>query len=94
MLVEVPDVEAVEWTRPEDFSADGNELVKKLVGLRKGGFLTAFADGATTFISDGIPPETLRRFLGRDDRETFSPGIWQRWTRFVRPDDAPAAKAK
>jgi len=32
--------------------------------------------------------------LGRNDMEVIPRGDRQRWTRFVRPDDAPAVKGK
>ena len=85
MLVEVPDEAAVEWTRPEDFSIDTKEPVKKLVGLRKGGFLTAFADGAPQFISDGITPKNLQLLLIRNDHELVSREDLRTWVRFVPP---------
>ena len=69
MLIEVPDEAAVEWTRPEDFPIDTEQLMKKLVGLRTGGFLTAFADGAPQFISKSIAPQLLQRLLIRNDGE-------------------------
>ena len=67
MLVEVPDEAAVEWTKPEDFPIDTKKPVKKLVGLRKKGFLTAFADGSPRFISEDITPKMLRLLLIRND---------------------------
>ncbi len=70
MLVEVPDAAAVVWTRPDDFPANADQPLKHLLGLRRGGFLTAFADGAPHFIYDGIPPEMLRRLLVRNDHQS------------------------
>jgi hypothetical protein len=86
MLVEVPDEAAVEWTRPEDFPVGEKELLKKTVGLRKGGVLTAFADGAPQFISDNIPPDVLREAMIRDlnDRR-LSHNAWLPWARVVPP---------
>ena len=93
MLVEVPDEAAVEWTRPEDFPADTKEPAKKLVGLRKGGFLTVFADAAPEFISDAIGPETLRQLMTRNGRELVPPEDRKRWVHFVRPATGPDTKA-
>ncbi|MHB1037203.1 MAG: M56 family metallopeptidase [Pirellulales bacterium] len=91
MLVEVPDEAAVEWTRPEDFPIDTKEPVKKLVGLRTGGFLTAFADGAPQFVSEGIPPKALRFLLIRNDGEPLiNTPDWKPWFRFVPPAASPA----
>jgi hypothetical protein len=84
MLVEVPDEAAVEWTRPEDFRIETKEPVKKLVGLRKQGFLTAFADGAPQFVSEDIP-EKLLRFLFNRDTEDENFQACKPWLRFVPP---------
>lgn len=89
MLVEVPDEAAVEWTRPEDFPIDTKERMKKLVGLRAGGFLTAFADGAPQFISESVAPQMLQRLLIRNDGEVVNSEDLRTWMRFV----APAAEA-
>lgn len=78
MLVEAPDEAAVEWTRPEDFSADRIEPLPRLVGLRQGGFLCAFADGAATFISADIDAVTLQLLLLRNDGESIDDRPWAR----------------
>ncbi len=83
MLVEVPDELAVEWSRPADFPVATKYPVKKLVGLRKGGFLTAFADGATPFISADIPAAYLQCLLTRICAEPVN--VERRWVRFVQP---------
>jgi hypothetical protein len=70
MLVEVPDEAAVEWTRPQDLPADTKDP-PKLIGLRKGGFVCAFADGCPHFITDAIRPGTLQLIMGRDDGTPF-----------------------
>ena len=84
MLVEVPDAMAVEWTRPDDFPADTKEPAKKLLGLRAGGFLTAFADGATVLISKDISPKVLQLLLGRNDGEPL-PVETRKLRQFVPP---------
>lgn len=83
MLVEVPDELAVEWSRPADFPVATKYPVKKLVGLRKGGFLTAFADGATPFISADIPAAYLQCLLTQICAEPVN--VERRWVRFVQP---------
>lgn len=88
MLVEVPDQASVEWTRPEDFMSGGDADATRLVGLRRGGFLTVFADAAPHFISDKIPPATLQQLLIRNDARPIAPDDWQtRWDTFVQPAD-------
>jgi beta-lactamase regulating signal transducer with metallopeptidase domain len=93
MLVEVPDQVAVEWTRPEDFPIDTTEPVKKLVGLRKGGFLTAFAEGSSQFISENIAPKTLRLLLIRNDRELVSEVDRKAWVHSIRPVAAASSQS-
>ncbi len=85
MLVEVPDEAAVEWTRPKDFPIGTQEPAKKLTGLRTGGFLTVFADGAPQFISTDVTSEMLRRLLTRNDMEVVSHDKFRKSVRFVSP---------
>jgi serine/threonine-protein kinase len=86
MLAEVSDNVAVEWTRPDDFPMDAKEPLKKLVGLREGGFLCAFADAAPHFISADIPEKALRFLMSRSERETLeTQDAWNRWGHFVEP---------
>jgi beta-lactamase regulating signal transducer with metallopeptidase domain len=98
MLVEVPDEVAVEWTRPLDFELDAGNLVRRLVGLRNGGFLTAFADGAPQFVSEAISPEFLQGLMARQGNKAVSDdppgytsvGRFERWLRFIPPAAGPA----
>jgi hypothetical protein len=78
MLAEVPDDAAVEWTRPEDFPADTKDPIRKLVGLRKGGFLTAFASGDLRFLSEDISPQMLQNLFCRNDGRAFNQADWER----------------
>lgn len=85
MLVEVPDEAAVEWTRPKDFPIGTREPAKTLAGLRKGGFLTVFADGAPQFISSDVASEMLRLLLTRNDMGVVSHEKFRKSVRFVSP---------
>ncbi|MDZ4820741.1 MAG: DUF1559 domain-containing protein [Planctomycetota bacterium] len=95
MLVEVPDGLAVEWTKPADFPIDTKDAVKQLVGLRKGGFLTAFADGGAPFVDAKISEEGLRNRLTRNGRaadpDPYTHAEWQKLVRGVPPIDKPKA---
>lgn len=94
MLVEAPDEAAVEWTRPKDFPVGTREPAKILTGLREGGFLTAFADGAPQFVSNDITSDTLQRLLIRNDREPVPYDEVRRSVRFVSPAGNPNANDK
>ncbi len=66
-IVEVNPAVAVPWTKPEDLNFEPGEELIGLGGVRPGGFLAAFLDGSTRFISESVDRETLRRlFLIRD----------------------------
>lgn len=67
MLVEVPDSAAVEWTKPDDFSIETKNPMTKLLGLRKNGFLAAFADGSPRFVSKDVTSKRLRLLMLRND---------------------------
>lgn len=95
MLVEVPDEAAVEWTRPKDFPIDTREPAKTLTGLRKGGFLTVFADGAPQFISSDVGPKMLRCLLIRNDMDVVPHDKeFRKLVRFVSPFDKSNADDK
>jgi hypothetical protein len=67
MLVEVPDEQAIAWTRPDDWEYVDAESVQQLFGFRKGGFYSVFADGSVNFISDQNTTETLKHLFDRAD---------------------------
>jgi len=54
LLVEAGDQKAVVWTKPDDFQYDPDNPAQGLIGLRKRGFLAAFADGHVSFISQSV----------------------------------------
>jgi beta-lactamase regulating signal transducer with metallopeptidase domain len=85
MIVEVPDAEAVEWTRPAEFAADTKDPLAKLLGMREGGFLSVFADAAPSFISKDVSPELLKTMLSRNDGIPGNYEDWKRWDHFVQP---------
>jgi hypothetical protein len=90
MVVETSDDAAVVWTRPSDFSADDEKPMDALVGLRDGGFLTVFADGATSFISEDAARDFLQSLFNRNDGEPLDDEQRQKWIRFVPPSSAKA----
>jgi hypothetical protein len=67
MAVEVNDEHAVIWTKPDDLDFNEKKPHTGLVGLRTGGFLAAFCDGAVSFIPETITAETLVRLVLRND---------------------------
>jgi hypothetical protein len=67
LAVEVDDEHAVIWTKPDDLKFDEKKPHTGLVGLRTGGFLAAFCDGAVHFIPATITAETLVKLVLRND---------------------------
>ncbi len=65
LVVEASDDMAVIWTKPDDYEVDFKQPMAGLVGLRKGGFLAAFADGSVHFLKDSIDIETLKALFTR-----------------------------
>ena len=54
MVVEANDSEAVEWTKPADFSPNKDNPLKGLGSIQPGGFNVAFCDGSVHFIASTI----------------------------------------
>jgi hypothetical protein len=71
LVVEASDKRAVIWTKPDDYEVDFKQPKAGLVGLRKGGFLAAFADGSVHFLKDSIDTETLKALFTRDGGEVI-----------------------
>jgi hypothetical protein len=71
MIVEASDERAVTWTKPDDYEFDGKQPMAGLVGLRRGGFLAAFADGSVRFLKDTIKGETLKALFTRAGGEVI-----------------------
>lgn len=79
MVAEVDDKHAVIWTKPDDLDFNDEEPHTGLVGLRKGGFLAVFCDGAVHFVPSTIDAQTLIRLVMRNDGQSidfrqFQPG--------------------
>ena len=72
-MVEASDDRAVIWTKPDDYEVDFKQPKAGLVGLRKGGFLAAFADGSVHFLKDSIDSETLKALFTRAGGERVDP---------------------
>jgi hypothetical protein len=88
MLVEVPDAQAVPWTKPDDFlvaNDDAAIAINTLVGLREGGFLGCTADGSTYLIPGEIPQDILRALLIRNDFRVVAP-VPEREKWLVKPE--------
>ena len=75
MTVEVPDENAVIWTKPDDFQYDENSPFKGLTGLWPGGFNAGFADGSVPFLSLTIDPKTLAALFTRNGGEAIDPSV-------------------
>jgi prepilin-type processing-associated H-X9-DG protein len=69
MIVEANNQSTVIWTKPEDFVPDPDDPLKRLRGLRPGGFNAGFVDGSVRFIPEAIAPETLNALFTRDGGE-------------------------
>jgi hypothetical protein len=73
LVVEASDDRAVIWTKPDDYEVDFEKPMAGLVGLRKGGFLAAFADESVQFLKDSIDGETLKALFTRAGGERIDP---------------------
>ncbi len=73
MTVEVPDENAVIWTKPDDFAYDEDNPLKGLVGMRPGVFLAGFADGSVRAINTTIDQTVLKALFTRNGGEQVSP---------------------
>lgn len=62
-LVEVNDEQAVEWTRPDDFTPDPQQPTNGLLGMHPSGFIAGFVDGSTKFLPLSISAETLKAYF-------------------------------
>jgi len=71
-VLEVNDSEAVEWTKPSDFSPNKDNPLKGLGGMQPGGFLVALCDGAGRFIANTINKKTVQALLTRNGGEALS----------------------
>jgi hypothetical protein len=58
---------AVEWSRPADIPFAAEDQVSGVGQLRPGGFLAAFCDGSTRFISQSLKQQALKRLIQRND---------------------------
>ena len=85
MTVEVPDQEAVVWTKPDDFQYDEKNPAKGLFSPRSPGFWAGFADGAVRFIPSSTKPTLLVAMFTRNGAEPFDLSD-------VDPEEAAAKK--
>lgn len=67
MFVEANSASAVIWTKPDDLEIDPMNAKRKIIGLRKRGFLAAMGDGSVRFFDDSISNDDLRIMFGRND---------------------------
>jgi hypothetical protein len=73
MMVEVDDVHAVTWTRPDDYAFDPKDPKKGIGSLYAGGFIAAFGDGSIRFLSGSIDTKTLDALFTRAGGEAVGP---------------------
>jgi len=73
LVVEASDARAAIWTKPDDYEVDYKHPMAGLVGLRSGGFLAAFADGAVMLLKDKIKDETMKALFTRAGGEVVDP---------------------
>jgi Protein of unknown function (DUF1559) len=69
VLVEASPDQAVEWTKPDDWEYDPNIPSAGLGGIRRGGWIAAFADGSVQLISDSIDADQLKALFTADGGE-------------------------
>jgi type II secretion system protein G len=71
LVVDAADQSAVEWSKPDDFTADPNNPTKGLLGHHPVGFTVAMADGSVHFLIAGIDPNMLRALFTRNGGEVI-----------------------
>jgi hypothetical protein len=72
LLVEADADRAVEWTRPDDLEYDWERPLEGLGHMRKGGFVSVFADGSPRFISSNVDLDVLRSLFEAADGEAVN----------------------
>lgn len=65
-------VNAVPWTKPEEFVYHPNKPLPEFGGCRSDGFYAVFADGTPRFISKGTDEKLIRAWITRKGGETIS----------------------
>ncbi len=65
LIVEAGPKSVVIWTKPDDIEFDEKDPMAGLLGMREGGFLSAFADGSVRFLKDTTGKEQLKALLTR-----------------------------
>ncbi|MEN6366184.1 MAG: polysaccharide biosynthesis/export family protein [Thermoguttaceae bacterium] len=81
MTVEVPDAQAVVWTKPDDIPYNLQNPNQGLFGLWPDGFLAGLADGSVRFVSSSIEPKVLKALLTRNGGEHIEPDDFDRFFR-------------
>lgn len=97
MAAEVDDKHAVTWTKPDDLKFNEKKPMTGIVGLRQGGFMAVFCDGAVHFVPETIDAATMVNLVFRNDGNpinfNFRAGVRRPFPAIrgvdVRPD-APA----
>jgi hypothetical protein len=69
VTLEVPDNEAVVWTKPDDFKYDENAPMKGLLGMRTNGFIAGLADGSVRFFMLPLDPTVVKAMFTRNGGE-------------------------
>ena len=62
-VVEADTDKAVEWTKPDDLHFDAKNPTAGLGHVRPGGWLAAFCDGHTEFISNSADPKLVKAMM-------------------------------
>jgi len=70
-VLEVNDSDAVEWTKPSDFSPNKDNPLKGLGSMQTGAFPAAICDGSVRFISNTIDKKTFQALLTRGGGEVI-----------------------
>jgi hypothetical protein len=70
-FVEADADKSVEWTKPDDLHFDANNPTAGLGHVRPGGWLAAYLDGHTEFISNSIDPGMVKAMITKAGGETI-----------------------
>ena len=77
MVVEATNAQAVIWTKPDDFDINQKDPIAGLVGLREGGFLSAFCDGAIHSVTKTVDGQTLMNLFNRADGQRIDNSMFE-----------------
>ena len=72
LTIDLPDEQAVTWTKPDDWKAPATIDPKAVLTRHQKGSNTGFADGSVHFLKEAISPQTLHDLTTRNGGEVIS----------------------